>query len=111
VEGSVGRRLGGLLVAAAALVPLIPDHPGTLCPLRALTGIPCPLCGMTTSVTATVRLDFAEAWTATPAGIVAIVTAAALLVFRPKRIRLPVAGVLVSLAAMWVYQLFRFSVL
>lgn len=40
------RRAGGLMLAAAAALPLVPGRPGLACPLRTLTGIPCPLCGM-----------------------------------------------------------------
>ncbi|RAY14854.1 DUF2752 domain-containing protein [Actinomadura craniellae] len=42
-------RVGAMAVAAvaAAWIHRLND-PGVLCPLRALTGIPCPLCGGTT---------------------------------------------------------------
>lgn len=42
-------RTGGMAVAAvlAALVHRVHD-PGVLCPVRALTAVPCPLCGGTT---------------------------------------------------------------
>jgi hypothetical protein len=66
---------------------------------------------MTTSVEATLRLDFGAAVAATPAGILAVAAAAALLVTRPSALRIPAPALYATLAAMWVYQLFRFSFL
>jgi hypothetical protein len=100
-----------LLLAGAILFPLVPGHGGFVCPLRAITGIPCPLCGMTTSVVATSRGRFSEAVAANPAGVLFVVGAIALLILRPARVRLPVAILIAAVAGMWVFELFRFSVL
>jgi hypothetical protein len=105
------RFAGAAMVAGGAALQLSPVHVPILCPLRTLTGIPCPLCGMTTSVEATLRLDFATAFAAAPAGILAVSAAFALLVLRPSTIRFPTSGLYLALAAMWVYQLYRFSIL
>lgn len=45
----VALRVAAMATAAigAALIHRVND-PGVLCPLRAITGIPCPLCGGTT---------------------------------------------------------------
>jgi hypothetical protein len=59
--------------AAAALLAsrvAIPDRPATLCPLRALTGIPCPLCGATTAAVRLGHVDLIGALTANPFAIV-----------------------------------------
>lgn len=37
-----------------------------LCPFKALTGLPCPGCGMTHAFLALGRLDFSGAWNANP---------------------------------------------
>jgi hypothetical protein len=109
-----GRALqlsSAFMLAAAVLLPLVPGHLGVICPLRLTLGIPCPLCGMTTSVVATSRGRFSEAVAANPAGIVAVVAAIAILVLRPPRIRVPIGIAVVAVAAMWAYELVRFDIL
>ena len=104
------RVAGALMLGAAALVPLLPGPDGVPCPLRSLTGIPCPLCGMTTSVTAAVHLDVASAIAANPAGVVAVVVALGLLVFRRRRrVTVPAWALPVALGLMEVWQLARFG--
>ena len=105
------RIAGGLLIAGAAVVPLLPGPGGLPCPLRSLTGIPCPLCGMTTSVTAAVHLDLLGAVAANPAGLVAVLVAIGLLVFRGRRqVTLPRWPAPVALVLMELWQLARFDV-
>jgi hypothetical protein len=99
------------MLAAGLVLPALPGHPGLSCPLRALTGIPCPLCGMTTSVEATLHLDIAGALRANPAGVVAVVIAIALVVLRPTRVRIAPAVPLATLCAMWTFELHRFGVI
>jgi len=104
------RVPAALMLALGAVLSRFPGHPGIACPLRTFTGVPCPACGMTTSVESTMRFDLAEAWSANPMGIVAIVVAVVVLVVRrPLRIAVPMAAVLGVLAAMWVFQLHRFG--
>ncbi|HET7482696.1 MAG TPA: DUF2752 domain-containing protein [Actinomycetota bacterium] len=101
----------GAFLGAAALYPLVP-HPDLICPLRATTGIPCPLCGMTTSVTATVHGDIGAALAANPAGVLAVAVAGVLLVSRRARaLRVPPLLWGLLLAGMWLFELFRFSIL
>ena len=105
------RLAGSAMLVLGLTLPLIPGYPGLPCPLRLATGIPCPFCGMSTSVQHAVRLELEDAWAANPAGIVAVVIALALIVFRPRSITIPPVMIYAALAAMWVFQLFRFSVL
>jgi hypothetical protein len=105
------RPAGAAMLAAAAVLPLLPGDPGVACPLRALTGVPCPLCGMTTSVVATVHLDVGEALAANPMGVVAVVVALVLLVAHPRSFRLPSLVAYAALAGMWAFELHRFAVI
>jgi hypothetical protein len=103
------RRVGGLMLAAAAVRPALPGHPGLPCPLRTITGIPCPLCGMTTSVEETVHLRLGDAFVAAPAGILLVAFAIWLLVRRPEKMTIPMPLIIGVLALMWAFQLHRFG--
>jgi hypothetical protein len=105
------RLAGGLMLACAAARAAVDTEAGLPCPLRELTGVPCPLCGMTTSVTATVRLDLGDALAASPGGVAVVAAATALLLQPPRRLVLPVALLYSGLAALWLFQLHRFSLL
>jgi hypothetical protein len=103
------RVAAGVMLAAGAALPLAGDGAGVACPLRALTGVPCPLCGLTTSVVATMQLHLGEALAANPVGVLAVVAAAAALAGFALRIRLPALVVVLVLSAMWLFELHRFS--
>jgi uncharacterized protein DUF2752 len=105
------RLAGAAMLAAGLALPVVPGHPSFVCPMRALTGIPCPLCGLSTSVEATVRLDLRDALAANPFGLVLVLAALALLVVRPRRLAVPSAAIWLTLAASWLFELHRFSVL
>lgn len=97
------------MLVAGVTLPLLPGHPGIACPLRRLTGIPCPLCGMTTSVEQTLRLHLHTAAVANPAGLLAVALAIVLAVRRPRRIAVPTLLPALLLAAMWLFELHRYS--
>ena len=97
------------MLAGALVLPLLPVHPPLLCPLKTVTGVPCPLCGMTTSVEATMHLHLGDALAATPAGVLLVIVAIVLLIRRPKTMRVPYALVFAVLALMWAFQLHRFG--
>jgi hypothetical protein len=127
--GSVPEQLGlaGLATAGAAVAyqaAMGGDGLRLPCPLRALTGVPCPLCGMTTAATGLASGDLGAALAANPfvlllAGftlVMALVMVARALgrVGPPaqwpasrRRQSYWVAGVLA--AASWAFQLHRFG--
>jgi hypothetical protein len=106
------RILGASFILAGIVLPAVPGYHGLFaCPLLTLTGVPCPLCGMSTSVHATVRGDLDGAFAANPAGVGAVLVAAALMVRPPTRMRLRAPVVVAVLAAMWLFELNRFDIL
>ncbi|MHB8670542.1 MAG: DUF2752 domain-containing protein [Acidimicrobiales bacterium] len=106
------RWAGAAMLGLALALPALPGHPGIPCPLRSLTGVPCPFCGMTTSVEATVHGHLGAAAAANPAGILAVVVATVLLLRRRLVLGVPPAGVLLgSILALWLFELHRFGFL
>jgi hypothetical protein len=121
-----------LAVVAAALVPAAIAYPAVhaatgfapVCPLREVTGVPCPFCGGTTAATALADARLADALAANPfvpalavvlAGVLLVVAARALGLVAPprswprdrQRTAALVAGALVT--ASWAFQLGRYG--
>jgi len=104
------RWLGAAMVVLAAIRPFVPFEVAPPCPLRTLTGVPCPLCGMTRGVTAVVHGHLGRAAELNPGAFAAVGAALLLLVFaRAKRVTIPVWTVGVAFAALWGYQLFKYA--
>jgi Protein of unknown function (DUF2752) len=103
------RIAGAVMLAAAALLSALPHHPVLPCPMHLLTGVPCPLCGMTTSVEATLHGRIGTALHANPAGIVAVALAILVLVRPPRRLYIPRSVIVVAIASMWIFELWRFA--
>jgi hypothetical protein len=106
------RYAGGAMLVLGLALPHMPGHPGLPCPLRTLTGVPCPFCGLTTSVEAVMRGDAHAAFVANPFGLLAVAFAIALLL-RPRWQRFsPPALVLVAgVATSWLFELHRYHFL
>jgi hypothetical protein len=90
---------GLLHLAGGSLLPALPK--AVLCPFKALTGLPCPGCGMTHAFLALGRLDPAGAWAANPlvfplAALTALYAAGRVprVLSRAKVVNLALAGVL-----------------
>jgi Protein of unknown function (DUF2752) len=104
------RGVGAAMLGVAVARPMLPFEVVPPCPLRTLTGIPCPLCGMTRGVTAAVHAEFGRALFLNPASIVAVVATVLLLIaWRTKRVTIPVWVIVVVLALMWSWQLFKYA--
>ena len=106
---SVMRRLGAGMLVLGATLPHVAHNPGLPCPLRTITGVPCPLCGMTTSVKAACTGRLRAAAVANPFGLVAVAFAV-LLLLRPKlsSLQVPVAALVGVAAVSWAWELHRF---
>ena len=94
------------LVGAAAVWPLVP-HPSIACPLRAATGIPCPMCGMTRACAAAVHGHFASSLAFNPAGVL-LVLAALVAIIRPQllaRLSVPFWAAAAVFGALWVWNI------
>lgn len=113
------RALGGLMAFGVVALRWLPDV-GPLCPLRRLTGVPCPLCGTTTGVLALSRGDVLAAFAANPVVpvlVIAVVSAFLPLFFRSRPARdvgararrVTRVGPWLLLPALWVWQLHRFD--
>jgi len=101
-------RIGGAaLVGAAAIWPILPLHPPLACPLRTLTGIPCPFCGMTRACVAAVHGHLATSLSFNPAGILVVLLAVTALV-RPQllvRVKPPVWVITAALGVLWLWNI------
>ena len=99
------RAAAAGMITIAAVYPIVP-HPSVACPLRAATGIPCPLCGMTRAVVAAVHGHVGASLAFNPGGIVVLALALVALV-RPEwltRVRPPWWSFAVVFGALWLWN-------
>jgi hypothetical protein len=104
------RVAGAGMLAVAAVRPLLPVTIGPPCPLRTVTGVPCPFCGMTRGVTSIVHGQVSAAFWYNPGAFLVVAMAVVLLVaWRWQRVRIPMWAVFVFFAALWAFQLFKYA--
>jgi hypothetical protein len=108
--------MGGAAAALALIQSLHPDRALIICPLRATTGVPCPLCGGTTAAMSLARLHPIEALRANPVAVLGALALALAPLGLHRHLRRPsprvatvMLGCLIALAEVW--QLVRFDVL
>lgn len=110
-------RAAALLALGAVAARLHALHdPGIVCPLRLLTGIPCPFCGSTTAL---MELGTGDVVTAVRVQPMTVLAAGVLVTaptgwyrgWRYLPYRGKVALVLGALALSWLYQLVRLGVI
>ena len=100
------------LMCGALVLAHLPSDVGMPCPLRSLTGVPCPFCGVTTSLRAVGGGHFLGALRAAPLGLA--LCGASILALAgqlPKRLRIPIPLLAAAAAAEWVFELARFHVI
>lgn len=107
VHLSALRSAGAVMLVAGLLLPRAPAL-GFSCPFHSITGVPCPLCGLTRSVVATLHLQLHTALAVNPAGILAVVVAIALVVTRRRpAVAVPAWGAPAAVGFVWSLQLLR----
>ncbi|HEX4493722.1 MAG TPA: DUF2752 domain-containing protein [Acidimicrobiia bacterium] len=105
VDRRATRIVAGAMLGAAVVWPRLPVHPPLACPFRTLTGIPCPLCGMTRAVVAATHGHLLESLRFNPAGILVVVLAIALLAgLRVDRVRIPPWTIALFGALLWAWN-------
>lgn len=99
-------RIGAVALLGAGLVwPRLPVHPPLACPMRTLTGIPCPFCGMTRAVVAALHGHVLESLRFNPAGILVVMLAFAFLAgVRFERLRVPPWLIGAGVALLWAWN-------
>jgi hypothetical protein len=104
--GTRDARVGAAAMLGLAVAwPRLPVHPPVACPLRTLTGIPCPLCGLTRAVVAAMHGHLLESLRFNPAGMLVVLLAIALLAgLRLDRVRIPPWLVVTFVAILWAWN-------
>jgi hypothetical protein len=114
--GGVLGRYAVLAVGAVALGALHLRHrPSTICPFRALTGLPCPFCGGTTAASRLGHGDLRGALAASPLAVVMlgswplVGTISLPRWWQRRSLRITAVVLILIVAELW--QLVRFGIL
>ncbi|MEX1218052.1 MAG: DUF2752 domain-containing protein [Acidimicrobiales bacterium] len=104
-----------LVVGCAGLAFLgfvLPFSPIPPCPLLTITGVPCPLCGMTRSVRSAMRFDLGQSLTFQPFGLPALIAGVLILgtwalpkTRSVKVLRVPAVACIAVICASWVWNI------
>ena len=90
----------------------LPASVGLPCPLRSLTGVPCPFCGMTTALRALGGGHVANSLQAAPLGMILVLVVLLMAIRRANPpLRVPVWYLLTPITAEWLYELTRYHVI
>jgi hypothetical protein len=103
------------LIGAVVLAVFLFNFFSIGCPIRAITHIPCPTCGVTRSLAALISLDFAESFYYNPMTIPLCLTL--MIVFHRKKLRIHpicyhilVIGMALLVFAVYLVRLFTHSI-
>ncbi len=101
-----------IFLAGGLVLAHLPAGVGLPCPLRTLTGVPCPLCGVTTSVRDTLGGHLRAGLSAAPLGLVLIALAVAIaLRLAPGKVNFFRPLLIVGVVAEWGFELHRFHII
>ena len=102
------RRIIWLVLGAGLVNALLPSHARLGCPLRALTGVSCPVCGSTSSVASLIRGDVIGSVRANAMPLGGLLAAASLARGAPEEeIVVQLRTLVVVVACLWALVLVR----
>ena len=106
------RKPAAIFLAGGLLLAHLPAGVGLPCPMRSLTGVPCPFCGVTTSVRDTFGGHVRAGLDAAPLGLV-LIAAAFVVALRlgPAHVRFLRPILVAAVVAEWCFELLRFHVI
>ena len=106
------RKPAAIFLAGGLVLAHLPATVGLPCPMRSLTGVPCPFCGVTTSVRDTFAGHLRAGLAAAPLGLL-LIAAAIVIALRlgPARVKFLLPIVIAAVAAEWSFELLRFHVI
>jgi hypothetical protein len=112
IDASRLRPPGIGLLGATVVLAHLPIGVGLPCPLRTLTGVPCPFCGTTTALRALGGGHVTQSLAAAPLSVTLVAASLVAVTKRlPARLIVPWPIVVAGIGGEWVFELFRFHVL